>query len=147
MAQPATHEYTVSTDRARLDVDLIHRFLSEESYWAPGIPRDVVERALDNSICFGAYRGEEQVAFAPVVTDRATFAYLADVFVLEEHRGRGLSGWLMEAVLSHPELQGLRRWMLATADAHGLYERYGFTALKAPEIFMERHDPNVYERG
>ena len=138
--------YLVTTDKTKLDLQVIHGFL-RRSYWAAGIPIEVVERSIRNSLTFGLFYDEEQVGFARVVTDRATLAYLADVFVLEEHRGRGLSGWLMEAVLSHPELQGLRRWMLATADAHGLYERFGFTALKTPEIFMERHDPNVYERG
>ena len=138
--------YLVTTDKTKLDLQVIHGFL-RSSYWAAGIPFEVVERSVRNSLAFGLFHAEEQVGFARVVTDRATFAYLADVLVLEEHRGRGLSGWLKEAGLSHPEVQGVRRWMLATADAHGLYERYGFTALKAPEIFMERHDPNVYERG
>ena len=138
--------YLVTTDKTRLDLRVIHDFL-RKSYWAAGIPIEVVERSIRNSLTFGLFCGEAQVGFARVVTDRATFAYLADVFVLEGHRGRGLSGWLMETVLSHPELQGLRRWMLATADAHGLYERYGFAALKKPEIFMERHDPDVYKRG
>ncbi len=138
--------YLVTTDRTNLDLRVIHGFL-RGSYWAAGIPFEVVERSIRNSLAFGLFYDEEQVGFARVVTDRATFAYLADVFVLEGHRGRGLSRWLMEVVLSHPELQGLRRWMLATADAHGLYERYGFAALKTPEIFMERHDPDVYRRG
>ena len=138
--------YLVTTDKTRLDLRVIHGFL-RRSYWAAGIPFEVVERSVRNSLTFGLFCGADQVGFARVVTDRATFAYLADVFVLEGHRGRGLGGWLMEAVLSHPELQGLRRWMLATADAHGLYGHYGFAALKAPEIFMERHDPDVYERG
>ncbi len=134
--------YLITTDKTRLDLRVIHGFL-RRSYWAAGIPLEVVERSIRNSLTFGLFCAEEQVGFARVVTDRATFAYLADVFVLEGHRGRGLGGWLMETVLSHPELQGLRRWMLATADAHGLYERYGFTALKAPESFMERHAPDV----
>jgi GNAT superfamily N-acetyltransferase len=131
--------YTVSTDPGRLDLGVVHRFL-EDSYWARGISPEVVERSVEHSLVFGVYRGDEQVGFARVVTDRATFAYLADVFVLEEHRGRGLGGWLMEVVLSHPELQGLRRWMLATADAHGLYRGYGFRELGNPGIFMERKD-------
>ena len=139
-------QYLVTTDKSRLDLRVIHGFL-RRSYWAAGIPSEVVERSIRNSLAFGLFYDEEQVGFARVVTDRATFAYLADVFVLEEHRGRGLSRWLMEVVLSHPGLQGLRRWMLATADAHGLYERCGFAALKTPDIFMERHDPDVYERG
>jgi GNAT superfamily N-acetyltransferase len=117
----------------------VHGFLTR-SYWARGVPPDVVQRSIENSLVFGVYGGDEQVGFARVVTDRATFAYLADVFVLEGHRGRGLGKWLMEVVLAHPELQGLRRWMLATADAHGLYRRYGFRELGKPQIFMERKD-------
>ena len=129
--------YTITTDPARLDRDLVHAFLTS-SYWAAGVPRDVVERSIEHSIVFGVYRGAVQVGFARVVTDRATFAYLADVFVLPEHRGLGVAGWLVATVLRHPELQGLRRWMLATADAHGLYEHHGFAALADPSRFMER---------
>jgi ribosomal protein S18 acetylase RimI-like enzyme len=128
--------YLISDDPARLDRALIHRFLSEESYWAAGIPRDLVERALDNSICFGVYRGGEQVGFARAVTDRATFAYLSDVFVLDEHRGLGLGQWLVETVLEHPDLQGLRQFILGTWDAHSLYERFGWHPLERPERFM-----------
>ena len=141
-------EYDISTDRARLDVFLIHRWLAEHSYWAAGIPRAVVERAIANSINFGLYHNfAAQVGFARVVTDRATFAYLADVFVLEAHRDKGLSKRLIEAVLAHPELQGLRRWMLATRDAHGLYEQFGFTLPKVADRFMERTDPDIYLRA
>ena len=132
-------EYSVSTDPSRLDLGTLHGFL-KDSYWAREVPREVVERSVENSLCFGFYRGDEQVGFARVVTDRATFAYLADVFVVERHRGQGLGKWLMEVVLSHPELQGLRRWMLATAGAHELYRRYGFTELGKPDIFMEKKD-------
>ena len=131
--------YLVSTDPGRLNLGVIHSFL-KGSYWARGMPLEVVGRSVENSLCFGLYRGEEQVGFARVVTDRATFAYLADVFVLEGYRGRGLGKWLMEVVLSHPDLRDLRRWMLATADAHGLYRGYGFRELGSPEIFMERKD-------
>jgi GNAT superfamily N-acetyltransferase len=131
--------YLVSTDPGRLNLGVIHSFL-KGSYWARGVPLEVVGRSVENSLCFGLYRGEEQVGFARVVTDRATFAYLADVFVLEGYRGRGLGKWLMEVVLSHPDLRDLRRWMLATADAHGLYRGYGFRELGSPEIFMERKD-------
>lgn len=131
------HGYTITTDPARLDRDLVHGFLAS-SYWATGVPRDVVERSIEHSIVFGVYRGAAQVGFARVVTDRATFAYLADVFVLPEHRGLGVGGWLVATVLKHPELQGLRRWMLATEDAHGLYERHGFSGLADPSRFMER---------
>jgi GNAT superfamily N-acetyltransferase len=128
--------YVISDDPARLDRGLIHRFLSEESYWAPGIPREVLDRALDNSMCFGVYLGEEQVAFARVVTDRATFGYLADVFVVGAHRGRGLAQWLVETVLEHPDLQRLRQFILGTWDAHGLYERFGWRPLERAERFM-----------
>lgn len=146
-------DYLVSTNPAWLDLDVIHQFLSEHSYWARGIPRDVVARSIANSLCFGVYSVENtpsnsnrpQVGFARVTTDRATFAYLGDVFILPEHRGRGLSKRLMEAILAHPDLQGLRRWMLATADAHELYRKFGFGLLSQPERFMQRHDPDVYE--
>jgi GNAT superfamily N-acetyltransferase len=138
-------EYTISTERARLDLEVIHRFISEESYWGKGRPIEVVRRAVENSLPFGIYKGEELVGFARVVTDYATFAWVADVFVLKEHRGRGLSKWLMEVILSHPELQGFRRWVLATKDAHELYRRFGFIALHKPERWMERPDPNMKE--
>ena len=134
--------YLVTTDKARLDLEMVHGFL-KTSYWASGISADVVMRSVKNSLAFGLFRGDEQVGFARVVTDYATFAYLADVFVLEPHRGQGLGRWMMEVVFSHPDLQGLRRWMLATRDAHGLYRRYGFTELERPQIFMERY--SAYE--
>jgi GNAT superfamily N-acetyltransferase len=136
----------ISADNARLDVALIHRFLTE-SYWARGIPLETVQRAIRGSLCFGAYLGCKQVAFARVITDRATFAYLADVFVLPDHRGAGVSRQMMDAIVSHPELKGLRRWSLVTRDAHGLYEKYGFTPLANPARWMERHDPGIYERS
>jgi GNAT superfamily N-acetyltransferase len=136
-------DYTISDDPARLDLDVIHGFLSR-SYWSPEIPRETVARAIANSLCFGVYLGSTQVGFARLVTDRATFAYLADVFVLESHRGRGLSRALMELVLAHPEVQGLRRWLLATRDAHGLYRKFGFVDLANPAVFLTRHDPDVY---
>jgi GNAT superfamily N-acetyltransferase len=136
--------YEITTDRERMDVNAVHRFLSEESYWARNIPRDVVERSMRGSICFAIVRDVELAGFARVTSDRATVAYLGDVFVLPAHRGKGLSKWLMECIGSHPELQGLRRWMLATSDAHGLYVQFGFTPLKAPERWMEKHDPDVY---
>ena len=136
----------VDDDPARLDMEVIHGFLAN-AYWSQGIPRETVERAVRNSLCFGLYEGDRQVGFARVVTDRATFAYLADVFVLESHRGRGLSKLLVAEILGHPSLQGLRRWVLATRDAHSLYAQYGFKALSAPERFMELHDPDVYRRG
>jgi GNAT superfamily N-acetyltransferase len=133
----------ITTDPGRFDVAAIHRFLTG-SYWSPGIPRSLVERAIANSLCFGVLLGGEQVGFARVITDRATFAYLADVFVVEEHRGKGLARRLLEAIVAHPDLQGLRRMMLITRDAHGLYERYGFTVAKAAERIMEIARPNAY---
>lgn len=136
-------EFEYSSDRSRLDVGTIHAFLSS-SYWSPGIPRETVERAIANSLCIGGYVESRQVAFARMVTDRATFAYLADVFVLPSHRGRGLSRTLVEALLSHPEVQGLRRMLLVTRDAHGLYSKLGFSPLAAPDRFMERLQPNPY---
>lgn len=136
--------FTVSTDQARLDLEVIHNFLAQ-SYWAEGIPREIVERSVKNSLCFGLYENTQQVGFARLITDRATFAYLADVFILESHRKRGLSKFLMECVVKHPELQNLRRWMLATRDAHGLYAKFGFTPLEKPQRFMELHNPNMYD--
>jgi GNAT superfamily N-acetyltransferase len=138
-------EYSISTDRSRLNLDLIHDYLSNNTYWATGRSRDVVKRSIENSLPFGIYKGNVQVGFARIVTDYATFAWVADVFVVEEHRGQGLSKWLMEIVLSHPELQGFRRWVLSTKDAHGLYERFGFIKLHRPERWMERPDPNMKE--
>ena len=136
--------FTVTDDRARLDRDVIWRFLSS-SYWATNIPRSIVDRSIDNSLCFGLLAGARQIGFARVVSDRATFAYLGDVFVLPEYRGRGLAKWLIACVLSHPELQGLRRWILGTRDAHGLYQKFGFTPLEDPTRAMELHKPNVYK--
>jgi GNAT superfamily N-acetyltransferase len=140
--QPAS--YRVSSDRAQLDVSLIHEYLSRESYWARHVPRAILERAIANSICFGLYEAQRQIGFARVVTDTATFGYLADVFIIASHRGRGLGRILMQAVMAHPDLQGLRRFMLATRDAHGLYRQFGFTAPKHPQVLMERHDPDIY---
>ena len=136
--------YTISTDKSRLDLDTIHRFLSENSYWARDRTLKQTQTAIQNSICFGMYDGARQIGFARVVTDRSTFAYLGDVFILEEFRGRSLSKWLMETIISHPELHGLRRWVLATRDAHGLYEQFGFSALKFPDRWMELPAPDAY---
>jgi GNAT superfamily N-acetyltransferase len=138
-------EFLISTDPARLDLDVIHGFLTN-CYWAKGIPREVVARSIEHALCFGIYDGSgAQVAFARVISDFATVAYVGDVFVLDSHRGRGLGKWLMEAITAHPSLQGLRRWILTTRDAHGLYSQVGFTPVKFPERYMERHDPHVYE--
>ena len=138
--------YEISTDHARLDVDAIHAFLTQ-SYWSPGIPRATVARAIANSLCFGVFCQGQQVGFARMVTDKTTFAYLCDVYVLEAHRGRGVSKQLMDYVMKHPDLQGLRRMMLATRDAHGLYAQFGFTPLSAPERIMEVLKPNIYLSG
>jgi GNAT superfamily N-acetyltransferase len=138
-------DYEISTERQRIDIATVHAFLTQ-SYWSPGIPRDVVERAIANSLCFGVYLGVQQVGFARVVTDQATFAYLADVFILESHRGRGLSKRLMEFITGHEALQGLRRFLLATKDAHSLYAQFGFEALADPSRIMESLKPDVYRQ-
>lgn len=137
-------KFTISTDKTRLQVPVIHEFLSQESYWARGRSIEQTKTAIENSICFGVYQGERQIGFARVVSDCATFAYLGDVFIIEEFRGQGVSKWLMETIISHPELQGLRRWVLATRDAHTLYEKFGFHALTFPERWMERPAPDAY---
>ena len=135
----------IDCDVARMDVSLIHRFLSEESLWAKGISLSTVEKSLKNSLCFGGYINSSQIAFARVISDFATFANLVDVFVLPQYRGNGYGKALMQAIVTHSELQGLRRFTLATADAHDLYSQYGFTPLVKPNIFMERYDPNIYK--
>ena len=132
-------EYVIDTDHSRLDLDVIHGFLTG-SYWATGIPRETVERSVEHSVCFGLYHETTQVGFARAITDHATFAYISDVFILESYRGHGLGNWLIATVLSHPALGGLRRCMLATADAHEVYRAHGFTRLASPDIFMERAD-------
>jgi GNAT superfamily N-acetyltransferase len=136
----------ISNDQARLQIDVIHRFLSSQSTWAIGIPREVVERSIVNSLCFGGYENNQQIAFARVVSDYASFAYLMDVFVLPEHRGRGLSLQLMRAVIAHPQLQGLRRFMLASSNARGLYQHFGFRQLANPDIMMEINAPDIYTK-
>ena len=137
-------EFTISTDRTRLQIDAIHAFLSEKSYWAKERTKEQTATAIKNSLPFGVYKGENQIGFARVVTDYATFAYLGDVYIIEEFRRLGLSKWLMETILAHPDLQGFRRWILATRDAHTLYEKFEFTALKFPERWMEKTAPNAY---
>jgi GNAT superfamily N-acetyltransferase len=143
-------DYLISTDQSLLDLKLIHQWLSTEAYWATGRSLDVVSRATENSLSFGLYQvtspgQHRQAGFARVVTDYATFAWVADVFVLPEHRGSGLGKWLMEVILAHPQLQGFRRWVLSTKDAHGLYAQLGFRPLHRPERWMERPDPNMQE--
>lgn len=140
----AIDELEVSTDRARLDVDLIHEFLSKESYWAKNVSREIVERSIANSLCFGVYRDGKQIAFARVISDFATFAYLADVFVVLEERGKGVSKFLLANILAHPQLQGLRRFFLATEDAQGLYAQFGFEPITHPERLMSIHRPDIY---
>jgi len=138
-------QFSISTDPARLDVQAIHAYLSR-AYWSEGIPIDIVEKSIKGSLCFGLFDGSRQIGLARVITDKATFAYLCDVYVLEEYRGKGLGKWLMEAVSSHPDLQNLRRFALVTRDAHGLYEKFGFTALKEPKRHMEIARPGLYRK-
>lgn len=139
----ARRGYRIVTRESEVDVDAVHAYLTR-SYWARGITRELVARSVRASFCFSLYQGDRQVGFARLVTDRATFAYLCDVYVLEELRGQGLGKWLIETVVAHPELQGLRRFVLATRDAHGLYARHGFTPLANPDQLMEIHIPNIY---
>jgi GNAT superfamily N-acetyltransferase len=136
MSRAQQDSLSITTDTERFDLEVIHSFLAQ-SYWAAGIPREVVARAIENSLCFGAFEGDRQVAFARVVTDRATYAYVTDVFVIESHRGRGVGKRLMAEIMSHPELQGLRRWTLFTRDAHGLYRQYGFREPRYPDRLLE----------
>jgi GNAT superfamily N-acetyltransferase len=138
-------DFTVSTDRTLIDLDVVHGFLTE-CYWAKGIPREVVARSIENSLCFGLYTQGKQIGFARVISDYATYAYIGDVFVLEPFRGRGLGKWLMECIMQHPRLQGLRRWSLVTRDAHALYAQLGFTPLKNPQNYMELHQLDVYQQ-
>jgi N-acetylglutamate synthase-like GNAT family acetyltransferase len=142
--QQVFSEYEVSTDTHRLNVDVVHKFLSEDSYWSPGIPRTIVERAIQNSLCFGVYHRTAQIGFARVVTDKSTFALLADLFILEAHRGKGLSKLLMRCAVGHEDLQGLRRLLLLTSDAHGLYRQFGFEELGNPSRFMEVLKQDIY---
>ena len=138
-------EFMVSTDPEMIDMEVVHGFLTQ-CYWAKGIPREVVARSIENSLCFGVYAEGKQVGFARVVSDYATYAYIGDVFVVEAFRGRGLGKWLMECVVQHPRLQGLRRWSLVTRDAHKLYAHAGFEPLKKPQNYMELHRPDVYRQ-
>jgi len=138
-------EYVISTDRARIPLAVVHRYLSEESYWAKGIPLATVQASVQNALNFGVYHGADLVGFARVVTDYATFAYVGDVFVLPAHRGRGLSKWLMETVAADPRLSGFRRWLLATRDAHGLYAQSGYAPLATTERWMEKKPITGYE--
>ncbi len=140
--------FLISTDRSKLDIHLIHHYLSTGSYWAENIPFEVVKRSVENSVCFGIYLLDEQIGFARVVTDKATFAYLGDVFVLPAYRGRGLSKWLLQTIHAHPQLQNLRRWWLGTKDAHSLYEQFGWTRIAedVSKRFMQKHYPDIYKK-
>jgi GNAT superfamily N-acetyltransferase len=138
--------FLISTDNSKLDIDLIYDYLSNHSYWAKGIPFDTVKKSIDNAVCFGLFENDKQIGFARVVTDKATFGYLGDVFILESHRGKGLSKWLMECILKHPELQGFRRWILLTRDAQDLYRQFGFIEFHDPARCMELWYPDVYKK-
>jgi GNAT superfamily N-acetyltransferase len=137
-------EYEIDTDKRRLDIAAIHRFLSTEAYWAKNRSLEQTLTAIENSLCFGVYKGREQVGFARIITDKATFAYVGDVFVTKQHRGKGISKWLMQIIVDQPDLQGLRRWLLATRDAHELYQKFGFAGLVHPERWMERPASDAY---
>ena len=139
-------EYHITSDKARLDLNAIHDYLSKESYWAQNIPFDTVQKAVAGSLCFGVFHENKQIGFARVITDGAVFGYLADVYILEPYRGKGLSKFLMRTILAHPDLQGLRRMLLVTSDAHGLYRQFGFTDVPNPEKFMQRHNPDPYTK-
>jgi len=133
--------FKISTDKSQIDFDTVYNYLNHESYWAKGIPTEKLKKAIENSMCFGVYHHDRQAGFARVVTDKATFAYICDVFILADYRRLGLSKWLMQTIRQHPELQGLRRWSLATADAHDLYKQFGFTIIDRPERWMEIFTP------
>ena len=139
--------FEISTDQKRVNFDFVHQELTK-SYWSPGISKEMVVKAAQNSIIFGVYRETDgtQVGYARLITDQTTFAYLADVFIAEDERGKSLGTWLNECIIAHPELQNLRRWMLATRDAHALYQKFGWKALESPQRLMERHFPNIYNR-
>ena len=137
-------DYLISTDKRKLDINAVHEFLSKKAYWCLNIPIDKVQTAIENSLCFGVYKAEKQIGFARVITDFSTIAYLGDVYILEEHRGKGISKWLIEIIMNHPQLQGLRRWILLTGDAHELYRKYGWTDIADPTKWMELHHKNVY---
>ena len=137
-------EFSISTDKSKINIDYVHQFLSN-TYWAKNIPLDTVQRCIDGALCFAVFHKEQQVGFARVITDHASFAYLADVFIDKNYRGKGLSRWMMEVILDYPSLQGLRRFLLATRDAHGLYEKVGFKRIENIEPWMQIHWPNVYE--
>ena len=139
--------FIISDEKEKLDAEYIHNYLSNKSYWAENIPLETVKKSIDGSICFGMYENEKQIGFARVVTDKATFGYLADVFIDENYRAQGLSKWLMEIIMAYPELQGLRRWMLGTRDAHSLYEKFGFEPLENPKRVMHKYNVDVHKKA
>ena len=138
-------DYILSTDKTKIDINTVHQFLSH-SHWAEGISIELVKQSIENSLCFGIYHLKKQIGFARVISDLTTFAYLADVFIIPEERGKGLSKWLMQMIIEHPHLQGLRRFTLATRDAHELYAQFGFTSFDKPERWMQKHNPDVYKK-
>ncbi len=138
------NDYTISTDKNKLDILSIHKFLANETDWANGIPISILKTSIENSLNFGLYHGNKQIGFARIISDYSTIAYLGDVYILKEYRGIGLSKWLMDEIMEHPNLQGLRRWILLTNTAKWLYEKFGFTKVANPEFYMEKHNPNVY---
>jgi GNAT superfamily N-acetyltransferase len=139
--------FVLVADAARMDVDEVHRYLAEESYWSPGIPRALVARSIANSLCFGVFAEGRQISFARVISDRATYAYLCDVYVLEDYRGQGLASWMLDAIDAHPELQGLKRWGLVTRDAHPLYLKHGWVRPPNPDGYLEKRVPDIYRRA
>ncbi len=140
-------EFLLSSDPKKLDIDIIHRYLNKHSYWAQNIPLNVVERSLNNSLCFGLYRNKTQIGLVRVITDRATFAYLADTFIIDEYQGKGLGIWMIETVMKSSELQGLRRWQLSTRDAHKFYQKLGFQSLEYPDRHMTIKYHNIYKKN
>ena len=140
-------KYTITTDKSKLDIAVVHDYLCNQSYWVKGIGKETLKREIDHSLCFGVFHQHTQIGFARVITDFTSFAYLCDVFIIEAYRGKGLSKWLMQSMLDHPELQNLRRWTLYTLDAHGLYKQFGFGESKIPERFMEKHNPDFIKNN
>lgn len=140
-------DFTISTDKSKLDLTVIHDYLANESYWSKNIPKERIRKSIANALCFGIYYKDKQIGYAKVVSDFSTMAYLGDVFVLEDYRGQGLSKWLMETIMSHPELTGLRRWILLTSDAHELYKKFGWQPIASPEKWMEIHRPDIFRES